>query len=40
MGAYLDRLNMQYDEIRDGYDTLVNRAAEEDRDVTDAEQAS
>jgi HK97 family phage major capsid protein len=39
MGAYLDRLNTQYDEIRDGIDAIVNRAAEENRDVTDAEQA-
>ena len=38
MGAYLDRLNAQYDEIRNGIDTLVNRAAEENRDVTDQEQ--
>lgn len=38
MGAYLDRLNAQYDEIRDGIDAVVNRAAEENRDVTDAEQ--
>jgi hypothetical protein len=38
MGAYLDRLNSQHDEIRAGIDTLVNRAAEENRDVTDAEQ--
>lgn len=38
MGAYLDRLNSQHDEIREGIDTLVNRAAEENRDVTDAEQ--
>lgn len=39
MGAYLDRLNSQFDEIREGIDTLVNRAAEEGRDVSDAEQA-
>jgi len=38
MGAYLDRLNQQYDEIRTGIDTLVNRAAEDNRDVTDDEQ--
>jgi HK97 family phage major capsid protein len=37
MGAYLDRLNQQYDEIRDGIDALVNRAAEEKRDVNDDE---
>jgi HK97 family phage major capsid protein len=39
MGAYLDRLHQQYDEIRQGIDTVVNRAAEEKRDVTDEEQA-
>jgi HK97 family phage major capsid protein len=39
MGAYLDRLNAQYDEIRDGIDSLINRAAEDNRDVTDQEQA-
>lgn len=38
MGAYLDRLNAQFDEIRTGIDELVNRAAEENRDVTDDEQ--
>jgi hypothetical protein len=38
MGAYLDRLNAQYDEIRTGIDALVNRAADENRDVTDPEQ--
>src|SRR4051794_11121667 len=38
MGAYLDRLNGQFDEIRTGIDELVNRAAEENRDVTDDEQ--
>jgi hypothetical protein len=38
MGAYLDRLNSQYDEIRTGIDALVNRAADDNRDVTDAEQ--
>jgi hypothetical protein len=38
MGAYLDRLNAQFDEIRAGIDTLVNRAAEENRDVNDDEQ--
>lgn len=37
MGAYLDRLNEQFDEIRVGIDELVNRAAEENRDVTDDE---
>lgn len=38
MGAYLDRLNQQYDEIRTGIDALIDRAADEDRDVTDQEQ--
>jgi hypothetical protein len=38
MGAYLDRLNEQFDEIRTGIDELVNRAADEKRDVTDDEQ--
>lgn len=38
MGVYLDRLNEQFDEIRTGIDELVNRAAEEKRDVTDDEQ--
>jgi hypothetical protein len=38
MGTYLDRLNAQYDEIRDGIEALVNRAAEANRDVTEAEQ--
>jgi HK97 family phage major capsid protein len=38
MGAYLDRLNAQYDEIRDGIDAVVNRAADENRDVTEDEQ--
>lgn len=37
MGAYLDRLNSQYDEIRAGIDGLVNRAADENRDVTEDE---
>jgi hypothetical protein len=39
MGAYLDRLNAQFDEIQAGITTLVDRAAEDNRDVTDAEQA-
>jgi len=38
MGAYLDRLNAEYDDVRTGIDTLVNRAAAENRDVTDDEQ--
>lgn len=38
MGAYLDRLNEQFDEIREGIDALVNRAADENRDVSDTEQ--
>lgn len=39
MGSYLDRLNRQYDEITNGITALIDRAAEDDRDVTDAEQA-
>lgn len=39
MPTYLDRLHTQYDEIRTGIDDLVNRAADENRDVTDDEQA-
>src|SRR5262245_4227410 len=38
MGAYLDRLNSEFDQIKSGIDTLVNRAAEENRDVSDDEQ--
>lgn len=38
MGAYLDRLNREFDDIRTGIDSLVNRAAEDNRDVTDDEQ--
>jgi len=38
MGAYLDRLNAQYDEIRTGIDDLINRAADENRDVNETEQ--
>ena len=38
MGAYLDRLNQQFDSVRTGIDAIVNRAAEENRDVTDDEQ--
>jgi len=40
MGAYLDRLNAQYDEAREGIDAIINRAADENRDVTDTEQAT
>lgn len=39
MGAYLDRLNQQYAEIKQGIDTLVDRAADANRDVTPEEQA-
>lgn len=39
MGAYLDRLNSQYDDVRTGIETIVNRAADENRDLTDDEQA-
>ena len=38
MGAYLDRLNSQYDEIRQGIEAVIDRAADENRDVTDPEQ--
>lgn len=38
MGAYLDRLNEQYDEIRDGIEAVADRAADENRDVTETEQ--
>lgn len=38
MGAYLDRLNSEFDSIRTGIDTLVNRAADDNRDVTEDEQ--
>lgn len=38
MGAYLDRLNQQHDEVKQGIDALVDRAAEENRDVTDSEE--
>lgn len=34
MGAYLDRLTAEFDQIKNGIDTLVDRAAAEDRDVT------
>lgn len=38
MGAYLDRLHAEFDQITGGIDALVNRAAEENRDVSDDEQ--
>lgn len=38
MGAYLDRLNQQFDEVRDGITALIDRAAGDNRDVTDDEQ--
>src|SRR5262245_54858242 len=38
MGAYLDRLNTQFDEITAGIDALANRAAEDNRDITDDKQ--
>jgi len=38
MGAYLDRLNREFDELREGIDSLINRAAEENRDVSEAEE--
>lgn|GEM_PF-1970607 len=37
MGAYLDRLNAQFDEITDGIDEILNRAADEGREVTEEE---
>jgi hypothetical protein len=37
MGAYLDRLNSQYDEIVAGMGAITNRAADENRDVNDDE---
>jgi HK97 family phage major capsid protein len=37
--TYLDRLHQQFDEIHNGVDAVVNRAAEDNRDVTDDEQA-
>jgi HK97 family phage major capsid protein len=39
MPTYLDRLHAQFDEIRAGVDDIVNRAADENRDVSDDEQA-
>src|SRR5262245_44916605 len=38
MGAYLDRLNSQFDEIRTGIDARAQRAVDENRDITDDEQ--
>lgn len=40
MGAYLDRLNAEYDEAITGIDTVIDRAAEEKRDVSDDENKS
>lgn len=40
MGAYLDRLNAEYDEAVRGIDATINRAAEENRDVSDDENKS
>jgi hypothetical protein len=37
MGIYLDRLHEQHDEITTGVNDVLNRAAEENRDVTDDE---
>jgi hypothetical protein len=37
MGAYLDRLNAEYAEVLGVIDTTVDRAADENRDVTDDE---
>lgn len=38
MGSYLDRLNAEFDEITDGITAVLERATEDDREVTDAEQ--
>jgi hypothetical protein len=38
MGAYLDRLNEQYDEIQNGLTVILDRAAADKRDVNDDEQ--
>jgi hypothetical protein len=38
MGAYLDRLNREFDELREGVDAVLNRAAEENRDISDGEE--
>jgi hypothetical protein len=38
MGKYLDRLNSQFDEITAGVEEILNRAADENRDVTKDEQ--
>jgi hypothetical protein len=40
MGAYLDRLNAEYDEVVGGIDSTINRAADENRDVTDDENST
>lgn len=40
MGAYLDRLNAEYDEAVTGIDTIIDRAADENRDVSDDEKKS
>lgn len=40
MGAYLDRLNAEYEEVRTAVDTTIDRAADENRDITDDESAS
>lgn len=39
MGRYLDRLHAEYDELTQGITTVVDRAADENRDVTDSEQS-
>lgn len=39
MGTYLDRLNAEYDEVMSGIDTVIDRAAEDNRDVNDDEKA-
>jgi hypothetical protein len=37
--SYLDRLNSEFDQITDGVNAILERAADADRDVTDDEQA-
>src|SRR4051812_21802785 len=38
MGVYLDRLNQQFDEVRNGIDTVLSRATDDNREVTEAEE--
>lgn len=39
MPSYLDRLNAEFDQITEGVNAILERAANDDRDVTDDEQA-